>query len=143
MAAAACFDSDAPAQTAAHGRALAATARPGEVWALVGDLGAGKTHFVQGIVEGVGAPSAATSPTFALVHEYTGGRLPVFHFDFYRLETPAEALALGLEEYLEDDGLTVIEWADKFPALPPPGTRWFRFEILDGGRRRIVEGTPP
>ena len=137
----AAFDSIAPGQTAAHGRALAADARPGEVWALVGDLGAGKTHFVQGIVEGVGAPTPATSPTFALVHEYTGGRLPVFHFDFYRLETSGEALALGLEEYLDGDGLTVIEWADKFPALLPPGTRWFRFEILDGDRRRIVESS--
>ena len=137
----AAFDSTAPADTVAHGRALAAAARPGEVWALVGDLGAGKTHFVQGIVAGVGAPVAATSPTFALIHEYTGGRLPVFHFDFYRLEKAAEALALGLEEYLDGDGLTVIEWADKFPALLPPGTRWFRFEILDGDRRRIVESS--
>ncbi len=135
------FDSDAPAHTAARGRALAADARPGEVWALVGDLGAGKTHFVQGIVAGVGASGPATSPTFALVHEYTGGRLPVFHFDFYRLETAGEALALGLEEYLDGNGLTVIEWADKFPALLPPGTRWFRFEILDGDRRRIAESS--
>ena len=135
------FASDTPAQTAAHARALAAHARPGEVWALVGDLGAGKTHFVQGIAAGIGAPGTATSPTFALVHEYTGGRLPVFHFDFYRLETAGEALALGLEEYLDGGGLTVIEWADKFPGLLPPGTRWFRFEILDGDRRRIVEGS--
>ncbi len=135
------FDSNAPGQTAAHGRALAADTRPGEVWALVGDLGAGKTHFVQGIVEGVGASGPATSPTFALVHEYTGGRLPVFHFDFYRLETPREALALGLEEYLDGGGLTVIEWADKFPVLLPPDTRWFRFEILDGDARRIVESS--
>ncbi len=134
-------DSDAPAQTAALGRTLAAAARPGEVWALVGDLGAGKTHFVQGIAAGMGAPGPATSPTFALVHEYPGGRLPVFHFDFYRLDTPAEALALGLEEYLDGDGLSVIEWADKFPALLPPGTRWFRFEIQAGDRRRIVEST--
>ena len=135
----AAFDSNTPAQTAAHGCALAASARPGEAWALVGDLGAGKTHFVQGIVAGVGASGPATSPTFALVHEYTGGRLPVFHFDFYRLETAGEALALGLEEYLDGGGLTVIEWADKFPVLLPPGTRCFRFEILDGDRRRIVE----
>ena len=138
---AASFDSDSPAQTAARGRALAADARPGEVWALVGDLGAGKTHFVQGIAAGVGALGPATSPTFALVHEYVGGRLPVFHFDFYRLETAGEALALGLEEYFDGGGLTVVEWADKFPALLPPGTRWFRFETGDGDRRRIVESS--
>ena len=116
-------------------------ARPGEVWALVGDLGAGKTHFVKGVVQGAGVPEGnATSPTFTLVHEYVGGRLPVFHFDFYRLESAAETLALGLDEFLDGNGLTVIEWADKFPELLPPGTRWFRFEILEGERRRIVEG---
>lgn len=137
----AAFLSASPADTVAHGRDLASHALPGETWALVGDLGAGKTHFVQGIVQGAGVPAdtAATSPTFTLVHEYTGGRLPVFHFDFYRLRTAAETLALGLDEYLDGPGLTVIEWADKFPELLPPGTRWFRFEILAGDTRRIVE----
>ena len=133
------FTSSRPEDTFAHGRHLAAGARRGEVWALVGDLGAGKTHFVQGIAAGTGAPGAVTSPTFTLVHEYTGGRLPVFHFDFYRLRTAAEALALGWEEYVDGDGLTVVEWADKFPELLPPESRWFRFEILDGDARRIVE----
>ena len=71
------------------------------MWALVGDLGAGKTHFVQGIASGLGLPGNAASPTFTLVHEYTGGRLPVFHFDFYRLRTAEEALDLGWEEYVE------------------------------------------
>ena len=124
----------------AYGRELAARARHGETWALVGDLGAGKTHFVKGVVQGAGVPEGnVTSPTFTLVHEYTGGRLPVFHFDFYRLESAAETLALGLDEFLDGDGLTVIEWADKFPELLPPGTRWFRFEILERDERRIVE----
>ena len=110
------------------------------MWALVGDLGAGKTHFVKGVVEGVGiSPRSATSPTFTLLHEYTGGRLPVYHFDFYRLESATETLALGLDEYLDGPGLTIIEWADKFPELLPSGTRWFRFEILAGDERRIVE----
>ena len=69
--------------------------------------------------------------------------MTILNHPFYRLETPAEALALGLEEFLDGGGLTVIEWADKFPALLPPGTRWFRFEGLDGDRRRIVESTSP
>ena len=126
-------------ETVALGRRLAADARPGDVWALVGDLGAGKTHFVQGVTAGLGAAGAATSPTFTLVHEYTGGRLPVFHFDFYRLENAFEALALGWEEYIDDSGgLTLVEWADKFPAILPPGTRWLRFEIGEGDARRIV-----
>lgn len=127
-------------ETIALGRDLAARAQPGEVWALAGDLGAGKTHFVKGVVQGAGVPaSEATSPTFTLVHEYTGGRLPVFHFDFYRLRSAGEALDLGLDEYLENSGLTLIEWADKFPDLLPPDARWFRFEILEGNERRIHE----
>ena len=122
-----------PAETRAHGQRLAADARAGEVWALVGDLGAGKTHFVQGIAAGLGVAAVVTSPTFTLVHEYTGGRLPLYHFDFYRLRTAAETLALGWDEYADADGLTVVEWADKFPALLPPGSRWFR---LRNPRRR-------
>ena len=130
-----------PAETAALGARLARDATAGEVWALVGDLGAGKTHFVQGIAAGLGAAAQVTSPTFTLVHEYTGGRLPLFHFDLYRLRSEEEALALGWEEYLDAGGLMVVEWADKFPALLPPGdggVRWFRFEILEGDVRRIV-----
>ncbi len=133
------FHTSSPEGTSALGRRLAALAQPGDVWALVGDLGAGKTHFVQGVAAGMGASGPATSPTFTLVHEYTGGRMPVFHFDFYRLENASEALALGWEEYIDDGGgLTLVEWADKFPALLPPGTRWLRFEIGEGDARRIV-----
>ena len=132
------LDTNGPDETVAFGRRLAADARPGDVWALIGDLGAGKTHFVQGVCAGLGVLAAATSPTFALVHEYTGGRLPVFHFDFYRLENASEALALGWEEYVDEGGgLMLVEWADKFPSLLPPGTRWLRFRIGEGDRRRI------
>ena len=137
------FASSHPTETRAHGQRLAAAAHAGEVWALVGDLGAGKTHFVQGIAAGLGAGGAVTSPTFTLVHEYPGGRLPLYHFDFYRLRTAAETLALGWDEYAEGDGLTVVEWADKFPELLPPDARWFRFEIGAGDDRRIVEGSTP
>ncbi len=133
------FATASPEETSALGCRLAADARPGDVWALAGDLGAGKTHFVQGVAAGMGASGPATSPTFTLVHEYPGGRIPVFHFDFYRLENASEALALGWEEYIDDGGgLTLVEWADKFPALLPPGTRWLRFEIGEGDVRRIV-----
>ena len=90
------------------------------------------------IAAGLGAPPGVTSPTFTLVHEYPGGRLPLFHFDLYRLRSAEEALHLGWEEYLDAGGLTVVEWADRFPALLPPGTRWFQFEILAGDARRIV-----
>lgn len=120
-------------RTVALGKELVQGAQAGAVWALVGDLGAGKTHFVKGLAEGLGAAATVTSPTFTLVHEYASGRLPLYHLDFYRLESADEALNLGLDEYLDGDGLTVIEWADKFPMLLPAHTEWFYFEQAAGG----------
>ena len=137
--------SHSPAETFEHGRALAATLRAGDVLALDGDLGAGKTHFVKGIAAGLGCEGDVTSPTFTLVHEYTGGRLPLFHFDFYRLESEDETLRIGLDDYLGAGGVVVIEWAGKFPALLPLGTRWFRLRVpagivaSDGEVREIEE----
>ena len=137
--------SHSPAETFAHGRALAATFRAGDVLALDGDLGAGKTHFVKGIAAGLGCEGDVTSPTFTLVHEYTGGRLPLFHFDFYRLDSEDETLRIGLDDYLGAGGVLVIEWAGKFPALLPRGTRWFRLRAVtgsakgDGDVREITE----
>lgn len=132
------FASRHPSETAALGRRLAAAAAPGEVWALAGTLGAGKTHFVQGVAAGLGCDAAVTSPTFTLVHEYPGGRLPLYHFDFYRLKNAAEALALDLDEYLDGDGLTVIEWGDKFPELLPARTTCFAFSTAAGETARLI-----
>ena len=129
--------SHSPAETFAHGRTLADSLRAGDVIALDGDLGAGKTHFVKGIAAGLGCDCDVTSPTFTLVHEYAGGRLPLFHFDFYRLESEDETLRIGLDDYLGADGVLVIEWAGKFPALLPAGTRWFRLSAGDGDVRFI------
>ncbi len=131
--------SHSPEKTFALGRAIAATLRAGDVLALDGELGAGKTHFVKGIAAGLGCGGDVTSPTFTLVHEYTGGRLPLFHFDFYRLESEDETLRIGLDDYLGADGVVVIEWAGKFPALLPSGTRWFRMRAGDGDVREIEE----
>ncbi|MCB1090162.1 MAG: tRNA (adenosine(37)-N6)-threonylcarbamoyltransferase complex ATPase subunit type 1 TsaE [Verrucomicrobiae bacterium] len=114
--------------------------RPGSVIALVGPLGAGKTHFSKGLVAGLGGdPDSVTSPTFTLVHEYTRGcRLPVFHFDFYRLDSPAELLAIGWDDYLDEgDGVLLVEWADKFPDLLPPDTQWWTFAIAPAGGRQV------
>ena len=124
-----------PASTLAFGRRTASECRSGDVLALCGGLGAGKTQFVKGLAEGLGCPTDATSPTFTLVHEYCGGRLPLFHFDFYRLDTEEELLRLGWDEYLESDGVVVAEWADRFPALVPPHARWIEFRPApEGGR---------
>ncbi len=127
-----------PEETAALGRSLAAELRPGDVLALAGDLGAGKTRFTQGLAAGLGVEGGVTSPTFTLVHEYPGGRLPLTHIDLYRLENPAEVLGIGLDDYLYGEGVTVIEWADKFEALMPPGARWVRFRVLEGDEREIT-----
>ena len=121
----------------AHGRALGATLRRGDVLGLCGDLGAGKTHFVKGLAAALGASADVTSPTFTLIHEYIGGRLPLYHFDFYRLDDEDDALKIGLDEYLDGDGICVIEWADKFPDLLPAHTQWFRFSHQPDGARAI------
>ena len=134
------LDTTSPTETAALGRELAVSAAAGEVWALSGPLGAGKTHFVQGVAAGLGCEAAVASPTFTLVHEYPGGRLPLYHFDFYRLENAEEALDLDLDEYLDGDGLSIIEWGDKFPDLLPAHTVRFTFESTGENARRISWG---
>ena len=135
--------SHSPAETIALARTLAATLRRGAVLALSGDLGAGKTHFVKGLAAGLGTAASVTSPTFTLLHEYPGGRLPLYHFDFYRLDHADEALRIGLDEYLDGDGACAIEWAEKFPALLPPHTRWLRFTHRADGAREIRETGQP
>jgi tRNA threonylcarbamoyladenosine biosynthesis protein TsaE len=118
-----------PSETIAFARDLASRLRPGSIIALTGDLGSGKTQFVKGLAAGIGFGGEVTSPTFTLIHEYVGGRLPIYHFDFYRLEFEDEALRLGLEEYLQGGGICVIEWAGKFRDLIPQDARWFDLSI--------------
>lgn len=126
-----------PEDTGSLGAALAAGAEMGGVVSLEGPLGAGKTRFTQGFVEAMGCDAAASSPTFALLHEYSGGRERVFHFDFYRLETAEELHTVGYDDCLAE-GVTVVEWGDKFPEVLPPGTLRLRFKILAGGGRQIT-----
>jgi tRNA threonylcarbamoyladenosine biosynthesis protein TsaE len=119
------------------GRKFGEKAQPGDVLALVGDLGAGKTHFAKGVTAGAGCAAEVTSPTFSLIQEYTGGRLPVFHFDFYRLDHPDELISIGWDDYLEDSGLCIVEWADKFPDLIPKAAHWLYFTQTPNGQRTI------
>ena len=127
------FLSDASA-TMAAGESLAADLKAGDVIALTGGLGAGKTHFTMGIVRGLGGGDEVTSPTFTLVHEYTAGRLPVFHFDFYRMETEGEVTNIGWDEYLDAGGVCVVEWADRFPSLLPENAQWWSLKVDGSGR---------
>ena len=132
------FISNSPAETEAIGRQLADNVDTGSVLALKGELGSGKTLFTQGLVAGLGSTAAVTSPTFTIVHEYQGGRLPVYHFDFFRLENRAAAARLGLDDYFFGEGISVIEWADRFPDLVPEQARWILFEIKSQRRRSIA-----
>jgi len=106
-------------ETARVGEELARSLGRSDVVALVGELGAGKTCFVQGVARGLGVTTGATSPTFVLVNEY-GGRLPVHHVDAYRTESFTELMDLGLRELFDGDGVTLVEWADKLRPLLPP-----------------------
>ncbi len=128
------------AATRDFGTSLASDLRRGDVLALTGDLGAGKTHLAQGIAAGLGYAGAVTSPTFTLVHEYRGGRLPIFHFDFYRFDSATEAEQIGWWNYVDEDGVCLVEWADKFPELIPPGSRWIELtRPAEGGRMLSME----
>lgn len=130
---------DTPEAMQELGRRAAAELQPGMVVALVGGLGAGKTHWTKGLVAGLGSAAEVTSPTFGLVHEYAGGSMPVFHFDFYRLEASEELLALGWDEYLDAGGVVIAEWGDKFAELLPAGTRWLVFSIGEDDSRSVRE----
>ena len=124
-------------ETAAAGRELAATLGPETAVLLFGDLGAGKTAFVRGLAEGLGAdPSDVSSPTFTLIQEYRGGRLPLLHVDLYRLDDSREIDDLGLEE-LGSGGVVAIEWAEKLPR-PIPRSIAVRIEHGEGDTRWIT-----
>jgi len=131
------FISNSPAETEAIGRQLAKDVEAGSVLALKGELGSGKTLLTKGLVAGLGSSAAVTSPTFTIVHEYKGGQLPIYHFDFFRLENRESAARLGVEDYFFSDGISVIEWADRFPDLVPEQARWISFE-MKSERQRII-----
>jgi len=132
------FISNSPAETEAIARQIAEDLVAGSILALKGDLGSGKTLFTQGLVAALESDAAVTSPTFTIVHEYQSGRLPVYHFDLFRLENRESAVRLGLEDYFFSDGVSVIEWADRFPDLIPEQARWISFEIKSDAQRIIA-----
>ncbi len=120
------YISHSPEETAALGEAWGRAAASGLVIALSGDLGAGKTQLAKGVARGLGVTERVHSPTFALVNEYRGGRLPLFHVDLYRLETTDQIIAAGLEEYFHPAGVSVIEWAERWFGCHPGSTSDFQ-----------------
>ena len=106
------FITNSPAETEAVGQSLATRLKPGTVIAYEGDLGAGKTAFTRGLARGLGAAERVTSPTYTIVNEYVSGRLPLFHFDMYRLGSSDELFDIGWEDYLQRGGVCAVEWSE-------------------------------
>src|SRR5580658_2963642 len=130
------------AATEAFGRRLGALLFPSAVIALIGQLGAGKTHLTRAIAEGLGVKNSAlvNSPTFVLIQEYPA-RLPIYHFDAYRLSGPREFAELGVEEYFRGDGVSIVEWADKVEVTLPNEHLRIEIEIIDENQRRFEIAT--
>lgn len=133
------FTTQSVEQTQALGRRLGELLQPGDVIALVGQLGAGKTYFVKGIAAGLGVDDdrQVNSPTFVLVNEYTG-RVPVHHLDVYRLGEPEELTAIGFEEMCTSDGVVIVEWADRVREVLPERTVWVEIAVTGAEERALI-----
>ncbi len=114
--------------TFAIGETIGKQTRPGEVYALLGDLGVGKTVLTKGLAQGLGITEAVNSPTFTIVQIYEQGRLPLYHFDVYRIADPEEMDEIGYEDYFFGEGVCLVEWANLIEELMPPQTKWITIE---------------
>ena len=123
--------------TQAFGANWAANLVGGEIFALHGVIGAGKTQLVKGLARGLGYKGDVTSPTFTIVHEYLGGRLPLYHLDLYRFGAEKDAIEIGLEEYIPSDGVTVIEWPERISSILPPEAQHWELEVVSLTERVI------
>ncbi len=135
------FVSTSAEETKALAAALAPLARPCDIILLNGDLGAGKTQFSQGFANALGVEQQVTSPTFTILLEYKDGRLPLYHFDLYRLEDDEELEDIGYFDVLEADGVSLVEWADKFPDALPEDYLELRIAIAPD-KTRLLTATP-
>jgi len=137
-------DSNSPEETLDLGRRIGSVLREGDILALSGDLGSGKTVLVKGILDGLGGePDTVTSPTFTLVHEYPAARCPLYHFDLYRVESVSELFDLGYEDYFFGPGICVIEWAERAAEILPASARRIRIEAGPGDRRSFFTPDQP
>ncbi len=128
-------------QTQTLGKQLSLSLKRGDVLALCGDLGSGKTTFVQGVAVGLGVDETVTSPSFVLAHEYSGKELTIYHLDLFRLEKEEDVETIGIEDYMAPDGVTLVEWADKIPEILPADYVKLQFETKSD-QLRIVTATP-
>ena len=129
-------------ETMTHARQVGDESSPGDIICLRGELGAGKTHFVKGFVRAFGiSPETVSSPTFSIIQEYHG-RLPVYHFDFYRIENAQEALEIGAEEYFYGDGVSIIEWPERVEAILPDNVKQIEIASINNTTREITISRP-
>ena len=135
------FITNSPEETEKIGAAVGRIIPAGTVLAYRGDLGAGKTAFTRGLAAGLGYKGRVTSPTFAIVNEYEGGRLPLFHFDMYRLNSADDLFDIGWEDYLSRGGVCAVEWSENVMDALPEDTVWVRIAREgDTGRSITIEG---
>ena len=125
--------------TFAFGKKLGEAAEPGTVYTLVGDLGVGKTVLTQGLAEGLGITEAVNSPTFTILQVYEEGRLPLYHFDVYRVSDPDSLFEIGIDEYFNGDGVCIVEWADLIADLIPDGSRLINIYYGENEGERIYD----
>lgn len=135
------FESNSAEDTFAFGQKLGREAVPGGIICLDGDLGVGKTVFTQGFAAGLGIDDYVNSPTFNIVKEYEGGRLPLYHFDVYRIGDPSEMEEIGYEDYFYGQGVSIIEWPGQIEELLPKEARWVRIrkDLTKGFDYRRIE----
>ena len=134
------YITNSPAETEAVGAALAKVLRPGTVLAYRGDLGAGKTAFTRGLARGLGYAEPVTSPTYTIVNEYLGGRLPLFHFDMYRLRSSDDLWDIGWEDYLERGGICAVEWSENVDDAMENAVYVTIEKLGEESRRITIEG---
>ena len=127
------------AETRALGERLAAQLKAGDVVLLEGELGAGKSELARGVAKGLGVQETVTSPSFTILNVYESGRIPLYHFDWYRLEDAGELYELGLDEYLGGDGIALVEWPGRCPDAVPGDCLRIRIEAEGENTRRISE----
>ncbi len=132
------FISDNPQKTEEFAARLAESLKGGEVIAFRGELGAGKTCFTRGLAAGLGFNGDVTSPTFALINEYIGGRLPVYHYDMYRIGSWDELYSSGFFEYMDEGGIIVAEWSENIENALPENTIYVKIEKLGENERKIT-----
>ena len=134
------YTTNSPGQTEALAQKLAALLKPGTVIAYKGDLGAGKTAFTRGLARGLGITDPVTSPTYTIVNEYLGGKMPLFHFDMYRLSSSEDLFDIGWEDYLERGGVCAVEWSENVADAMEEAI-WITIEKTGEENRRItIEG---